>query len=327
MASKACASCLGVLQRQSRFVTQRKKSPISFSTPREFTTTRQRAVKISSGSTAPRTSIPPVTPGGAEGAAQGPNLSPAEEAAKASLIGGIKESYTAYGATEALFKQCSTFADYTVPQAAEPDAEIPRTEDGSHLGVGGGWWHDEMGLKPTFATWSSVTMLYLYLISTRFRCFPPDVAKIWQQHLTDHFFYAAEEKMVVSHLMDSRGSRNKNLKDMYVQWRGAIAAYDEGLARGDAVLAAAVWRNVLAADEEVDVRKLAMVVAFIRRTLKQLDALGDIKFMTAGVTFGTPEQDRGLVALKSKMMNVPFEKTPGNGPTEKGSPSSVKYRS
>lgn len=34
------------------------------------------------------------------------------------------------------------------------------------------------------------------------------------------------------------------MKDMLEQYHGSIAAYDEGLVRGDAVLAAALWRNM-----------------------------------------------------------------------------------
>lgn len=37
------------------------------------------------------------------------------------------------------------------------------------------------------------------------------------------------------------------MKDLLEQYHGACAAYDEGLVRGDPVLAAAVWRNVFGA--------------------------------------------------------------------------------
>jgi len=50
-------------------------------------------------------------------------------------------TYTAYGVTEGMFKQCSAQADYTIPQAADEDFEMPKTADGEDLGVGGGWWH------------------------------------------------------------------------------------------------------------------------------------------------------------------------------------------
>lgn len=168
-----------------------------------------------------------------------------------------------------------------------------------------------MGLNPTFSTWSQVTMLHMYLLSARFRAFEPYAAAPWQQHLLDHFFYDAENRMTVNHNMHARGTRNKYLKDMFIQWRGLLAAYDEGLAKGDAVLAAAVWRNVFKADENVDVRSLAEIVSFMRHTLKSLDALPDSTFSESMVQFSSPRDEAGVVAVKSKMMDLPLEQAPG----------------
>jgi cytochrome b pre-mRNA-processing protein 3 len=242
------------------------------------------------------------------------------------LTGGATETYTAYGATELLYKECAKQADYSIPRG-EADEEVPKTEDGVDVGIGQGWWHTgilpavkaksntkkntELGLKPTFSTWSQVTMLHMYLLSARFRCFEPHIAQPWQQHLLDHFFYDAENKMTINHGMHARGTRNKYLKDMYVQWRGLLAAYDEGLYKGDAVLAAAIWRNVFKADEEVDVRSLAQIVSYMRRTLKGLDGVSDEIIMLAKLEFGSPSTESSLVGLKSQMMDLPFEKAPG----------------
>lgn len=57
-------------------------------------------------------------------------------------IGGITETYTAYGATEAMYKECARRADYKILKAADEDVEVPKMEDGEDLGVGGGWWHE-----------------------------------------------------------------------------------------------------------------------------------------------------------------------------------------
>lgn len=51
------------------------------------------------------------------------------------------ETYTAYAVTEELYKECAAQADYSIPQAQDSDAEVPKTEDGEDLGVGMGWWH------------------------------------------------------------------------------------------------------------------------------------------------------------------------------------------
>ena len=111
--------------------------------------------------------------------------------------------------------------------------------------------------------------------------------------------------------MHARGTRNKYLKDMFIQWRGLLAAYDEGLAKGDAVLAAAVWRNVFKANEDVDIKILAQIVSYMRRVLRALDAVSDEKVMQAGLQFMNPKEESKVVGLKSPMMDLAFEKAPG----------------
>lgn len=149
-------------------------------------------------------------------------------------------------------------------------------------------------------------MLHMYALSVRFRCLPADQCGTWQQHLVDHFFHDAENRMAVNHHMHVRGMRGRYLKDLFVQWRGLLAAYDEGLVKGDAVLAAAVWRNLFKADEEVDIGKLAVVIGYLRRTLKSLEALPDEIIQTGGIVFGDPGKEAALVGQRSPMMSLPF---------------------
>ncbi|TVY83540.1 Protein CBP3 [Lachnellula suecica] len=309
MASKTCLSCLRALQRQARFVSQSKQPISRFATSRAFTTSRRRNAEIPGSDANPNTSVPPVTSKPIEGSTAS-TTSTAAQISALSKKGGVTGTYTAYGATEVLYKECARHADYKIPQAGDGVEEVPKTEDGEDLGVGEGWWHTGVGLQPTFSTWSQVTMLHLYLLTVRFRCFEPSLSKIWLQHLTDHFFSDAENKMALNHGMVAQGTRNKYLKDMYVQWRGLQAAYDEGIAKNDAVLAAAVWRNVFKASEDVDIKKLAQIVSYMRRTLAGLDEVDDLKVMEAGMVFGSPETEGEVVALKSKMMDSPFSKTP-----------------
>lgn len=163
-------------------------------------------------------------------------------------------------------------------------------------------------------------MLHMYLLSVRLRCFPGPSAQPWQQHLLDHFFYDAENRMTVNHNMHARGTRNKYLKDLFVQWRGLLAAYDEGLVKGDAVLAAALWRNVFKANDEVDVKTLAEIVSYMRRVLKGLDTLPDENIGRATLEFGSPESESRTVGARSQMMDLPFDKAPGKDlPAEKRS--------
>ncbi|MCJ1398324.1 hypothetical protein MMC11_001522 [Xylographa trunciseda] len=216
------------------------------------------------------------------------------------------ETYVAYGVSEALVKECAKQADYSIPQAKEKGVEIPKTKDGEDLGVGTGWWYEEMGLTPTFNTWAQITLLHMYLLTVRIRSFPAAHAPTWNQHMINHFSYLAEERMVTVHNIQARMVRNKYLKDLFVQWRGLTAGYDEGLVKGDAVLAAAVWRNVCKADEDVDLRKLGMVVAYMRSVLGALDTMEDSAIATGNVLFGSPGSEAALVKQRSKIMDLEF---------------------
>lgn len=147
----------------------------------------------------------------------------------------------------------------------------------------------------------------MYLLSARFRCLPAEQAQVWQQHLLDHFFYDAENRMEINHNMHARGTRNKYLKDLFVQWRGLLAAYDEGVVKGDGVLAAAVWRNVYKADENVSIVDLATIVSYMRRVLKTLDAASDSALTRGEVAFGSPGDERKVVEQKSRLMELPLK--------------------
>ena len=187
------------------------------------------------------------------------------------------DTYITYGLTEALFKTCSVEADYSIPedqrQGLLTGTGPVKTASGEDLGIpeGKSWWHQEIGLEPTFSTWSQVTYLHMYLLTVRLRGLDDQSSfQNYQRYLLEHFSHAAEDKMLIFHGMAARGIRNRYLKDLFLQWRGLMAAYDEGLVKGDAELASAVWRNLFKGDEEVDWVKVAEVVAFIRKAINQL---------------------------------------------------------
>ena len=93
---------------------------------------------------------------------------------------------------------------------------------------------------------------------------------------------------------------------MFIQWRGLLAAYDEGIAKGDAVLASAIWRNVFKAKEDIDLNALAYIVSYMRRLLSGLDAVPDDKLINEVVVFGSPEDEEQVVKLQSAMMDLPL---------------------
>lgn len=226
--------------------------------------------------------------------------------------GKTVETYVSYGMTQKLFEVCSAQADYKIPQASQKGAETPKTASGEDLGVGEGWWYENFDLLPTFSTWSQVTFLHMYLLTVRLRALPSREGVLTHsRHLIDHFSHNAEHRMVVLHKLSSRSIRNKYLKDLFLQWRGILAAYDEGLVKGDAFLGAAVWRNLWKASpigpdgkEELDWTQVAYVVAYMRRVLSELsrvEATGLISVLEGDENNGPPsifrysEADKRLV--------------------------------
>ncbi|KAH9211001.1 ubiquinol-cytochrome C chaperone-domain-containing protein [Leptodontidium sp. 2 PMI_412] len=309
MASRSCSTCLRAIRRQCQ------RSNFAAASQRTFTTTSSRYVEPLPPNVPPSPSVPQATPVRAEGESKITKF-PTHASMKAAaglqkVTAKATETYTAYGATELLYKQCARQADYSIAQVPDSEEETPKTEDGEDLGTGEGWWLSEAGLKPTFSTWSQVTMLHMYLLAVRLRCFPAQSEKPWQQHLLDHFFHDAENRMTIYHNMHASGTRSKYLKDLFIQWRGLLAAYDEGLVKGDAVLAAAVWRNVFKASEDVDIKVLGQIVSYMRRALKGLDTLPDERISQATLEFGSPEVESVIVRQRSKMMDLPFEKASG----------------
>lgn len=196
--------------------------------------------------------------------------------------GGATETYITYGVTQTLFKTCSMQASYFIPKEQRTSALSgkgpPKTADGEDLGVPNAdalvpsqWWFNDLGMQPTFSTWSQVTYLHMYVLTVRLRALEsPAAFQDYQRYLLEHFSHAAEEKMIILHGMAARGIRNRYLKDLFIQWRGLLAAYDEGLVKGDAVLAGAVWRNMFKGDEDVDWIKVSAIVGYVRRVISML---------------------------------------------------------
>lgn len=132
-------------------------------------------------------------------------------------------------------------------------------------------------------------MLHLYLINARLRCFERDECRNWQQQMVDHFFFECEKKMHLDHSITSSALRQRYLKDIFVQWRGLLLAYDEGLVKGDAILASAVWRNLFKGAPEVDPRTLVAIVGWMRSSLAALESTSDMTFMqSASEILGKP---------------------------------------
>lgn len=112
--------------------------------------------------------------------------------------------------------------------------------------------------------------------------------------------------MATEHNISARSVRNKYLKDMWQQWRGVLLSYDEGLVKGDAVMAGAVWRNLFRGDERTDVEDIARVVAFIRKELRSVDKLSDEKLASAEVRFGELGAGERALERRNQSMEQPL---------------------
>lgn len=111
--------------------------------------------------------------------------------------------------------------------------------------------------------------------------------------------------MAVDHKIVARTERNNYLKDLFVQWRGCQAGYDEGLVKGDAVLATAVWRNVFKGDVEVDWRVVGEVVSYMRHILAVLGEMSDADVAGGYLAFGGhPGLEREVVLARAKGMDA-----------------------
>ncbi|KAH7328548.1 thiolase-like protein [Stachybotrys elegans] len=190
----------------------------------------------------------------------------------------IASSYRLLGASEQLYKVCAKPANYKITADARKNDTVERREDGEEVGEpldASNVWHKTFKLMPTFSTWSHVTMLHLYLLNARIRCLERDEYRNWQQQLVDHFFFECEKKMHIDHNINSSAVRQRYLKEIFVQWRGLLLAYDEGLVKGDAILASAVWRNLFKGSPDADPRALLAVVGWMRSTLAALEATSD----------------------------------------------------
>src|SRR4051812_43847630 len=116
------------------------------------------------------TAVPPVSPLSLKGQSNttSPNADSPGIAKGLRLIPGrFTRTYTAYGLTEILYEACRSQADYSIPQASDPEAEIPKTDDGEDLGVGTGWWYE--GTNEHFTHSLDPHLIYYFLILHRAR--------------------------------------------------------------------------------------------------------------------------------------------------------------
>lgn len=78
---------------------------------------------------------------------------------------------------------------------------------------------------------------------------------------------------------------NTAIKDRVSMFHGGVLAYDEGLCKEDAELAAALWRNIYCDDFN---ENLASLVFYVRRELSKLDVLPANQLLQGQFKFSKP---------------------------------------
>lgn len=192
------------------------------------------------------------------------------------LLGRKQIYYSAFQPSMDLYVQSAA-------QAAQADEKSqPRKTSSATT-----FWYQESGLPPTFQTWFQITQLHLWMIMVRMRALPKDVGHHYQQQMTNHFFNDAEARLrVVYQIRDGRIIQTY-MKDLLLQWRGSVAAYDQALVEGDAVLAAALWRNMYGTRQDADLVCLDRMVEHVRLNLKLLEGVNDEQIQTGRFLFNT----------------------------------------
>ncbi|KAJ2719746.1 Ubiquinol cytochrome-c reductase assembly protein Cbp3 [Coemansia sp. Benny D115] len=138
------------------------------------------------------------------------------------------------------------------------------------------FWIAECELPDTFQTWFSTSSLYLWMAMVRVRADPN--AKYYNQALVDEFFHDTEKKIRASGIKSGR-IVNDTLKDLVSSFKGTVMSLDEGFARSDAALAAAIWRNIVPVDDAV--LQVDKATRYVRSQLQMLDRT-DMSQITAG---------------------------------------------
>lgn len=63
-------------------------------------------------------------------------------------ISRTAEPYGAFGITRTIYQKCTRPAAYDISEETRRSDQVPTTEDGEELGVGGGLWHDGKTTQP-----------------------------------------------------------------------------------------------------------------------------------------------------------------------------------
>lgn len=145
--------------------------------------------------------------------------------------------------------------------------------------------------------WFALTVLHAWMLLVRLRS-DEQQGQALSQEIFNHFWADLERRLCED--VENPFVLGRYQKDAFQRYHGTVIALDEGLAKGDTVLAGAVFRNILShgAEEAVDGRTTARVLEYIHRSLKILDLNKEEDLRSGFVSFGTVPVRFGAEGVK-----------------------------
>jgi hypothetical protein len=135
MADRICRPCRALARRQLRLLNELNQAPSTF----------QRA-SIADITRSPKRQFHQTVPSRQQNAPQ-----PQKPAGLGRILVAVLSNllpnkaiqpYQIFGATESIYKACAAPVAYKISPELRKKEEVPMTEDGEEIGIGGGVWHD-----------------------------------------------------------------------------------------------------------------------------------------------------------------------------------------
>lgn len=151
-----------------------------------------------------------------------------------------------------------------------------------------------LDMPENFNSWFLFNVLHLWMYNCRMRAEGVEGKEI-MQNVFEHLWLDVELKLAEA------GAKRVNgiVQKMVASYYGQLLAYDEGIFKGDAVLAAALWRNFLDSDQDITPQKLEQVVIYVRRQLNRVENESTENILTGKFSF--------------EPIEFPFNDGPGSG--------------
>ncbi|KAJ3295687.1 hypothetical protein HK104_002405 [Borealophlyctis nickersoniae] len=125
----------------------------------------------------------------------------------------------------------------------------------------------QFNLPDNFQTWFALTVLHMWMLSTRLRA-EGQGGKELRQEVFNHLWLDVEIKLGKAGV---NKRVNQIVEDLLGAYYGHTLAYDEGLYENDAIFGAALWRNMYGAQNNVTPLQMEALLTYCRRQLQHIE--------------------------------------------------------